>query len=264
MVRSRQTSAIASAIARAREHAAQLVAAEVLARRAGRNFVTRPPPARCRPAASSSSTPLSRWMHLVDVRLGARVVRDHHDRLPELLLQLAQQRRAIVLGVLRVEVAGGLVGDDELGVGDDRARDRDALLLAARELAREWSRAVREPDDAQRRRGALAPLGLREVGEQQRQLDVLARGEHRDQVEELEDEAHVARAQGGELVLGEVVQALARPRPPRRRRPVEAREEVEERRLARARRAHQRDEAALRDVQASRCSSAWTSSAPRR
>ena len=34
-----------------------------------------------------------------------------------------------------VEVAGGLVGEDDLGLGDERAGDRHPLLLAAGELA---------------------------------------------------------------------------------------------------------------------------------
>ena len=38
--------------------------------------------------------------------------------------------------VLRVEVAGRLVGEDDGRPRDERARDRDALLLAARELGR--------------------------------------------------------------------------------------------------------------------------------
>ena len=36
-----------------------------------------------------------------------------------------------------VERAGGLVGEDQGGVGRDRTRDRDALLLPTRELVRE-------------------------------------------------------------------------------------------------------------------------------
>ena len=33
-----------------------------------------------------------------------------------------------------VEIAGGFVGEDDFGVGDDGAGDGDALLLAAGEL----------------------------------------------------------------------------------------------------------------------------------
>jgi hypothetical protein len=72
---------------------------------------------------------------VVDVALGARVVGHHDDGLLEDAVQLAEQRQDLD-GALRVEVAGRLVGDDEIGIGDDRARDRDALLLAAGELLR--------------------------------------------------------------------------------------------------------------------------------
>ena len=95
--------------------------------------------------------------------------------------------------------------------------------------------------------GALAALGLAELRQQQRQLHVLARGEHRDQVEELEDEADVLGAEARELVLGQLVQQPARDRDAALGRPVEAREQVQERRLARARRPHQRHEAAALD-----------------
>ena len=106
------------------------------------------------------------------------------------------------------------------------------------------------PTTRSARRGALAPLVLAELGEQQRQLDVLARGEHRDQVEELEHEADVLGAEARELVLGQLVQHAARDR---RRWPsfgaVESREQVEQRRFAGARRTHQRHEPPALDAQ---------------
>ena len=46
----------------------------------------------------------------------------------------------------RVERAGRLVGEQDLGPRDQRAGDRDALLLAARELARQVLGAVGEAD----------------------------------------------------------------------------------------------------------------------
>src|SRR5262249_11202334 len=47
--------------------------------------------------------------------------------------QLLEESHDLEAGA-RVEVAGRLVGQDDLGRGDERARDGDALLLAAREL----------------------------------------------------------------------------------------------------------------------------------
>ena len=66
---------------------------------------------------------------------GARVVGDHHDRLPEVAHRVAQELEDLAAR-LRVEVAGRLVGEDDGRARDERARDRDALLLAARELGR--------------------------------------------------------------------------------------------------------------------------------
>jgi len=59
--------------------------------------------------------------------LCALVVSDHHDGLVELAVEVAQQVQDL-LGRFGVEVPGRLVGDDNRGVGDDGARDRDALL----------------------------------------------------------------------------------------------------------------------------------------
>ena len=112
------------------------------------------------------------------------------------------------------------------------------------------SGALPEADDAQRRLGARAAIGLAEPGEEQRQLDVATRIEDRDQVEELEDEADVARAERGELVLGERVETLTRDLDAAAARAVEPRDQVEQRALARARGTHQRDEAAALDAQA--------------
>ena len=66
---------------------------------------------------------------------GVRVVRHHDDRLLELLVQPLQQRQHLARR-LRVEVAGRLVGEQQRRIGDDGARDRDALLLPAGQLAR--------------------------------------------------------------------------------------------------------------------------------
>jgi hypothetical protein len=74
----------------------------------------------------------------------ARVVRDHHDRLAVARDRLAQQLEDLAAR-LRVEVAGRLVGEDDRRLRHERARDRDALLLAARELGRPVLRRSARP-----------------------------------------------------------------------------------------------------------------------
>ena len=51
----------------------------------------------------------------------------------------------------RVEVPGGLVGQQQFGLEHGRAGERDALTLAARELARPMVEAMRKPDLLQQR-----------------------------------------------------------------------------------------------------------------
>ena len=80
---------------------------------------------------------------------GVRIVRDHDDRLAVLAVERLQQVEDLVAG-LAIEVAGRLVAEQQRRVGDDRARDADALLLAAGELPRVVLGAVGEADDLQR------------------------------------------------------------------------------------------------------------------
>ena len=94
------------------------------------------------PAGSASRGALGALVHhaaveevdgAVRVAREARVVRDHADR-GAAAVQLAQQLHHR-LAVLRVEVPGGLVGEQDRGLPDQRARHGHALLLAAGELA---------------------------------------------------------------------------------------------------------------------------------
>jgi hypothetical protein len=80
------------------------------------------------------------------------------------------------------------------------------------------------------------------AGDRQRQEDVLLGGQHRQQVEELEDEADVLAAQQRDAAVGQRADVLAADRHPAARRPVEGGEDVHQRRLAGARRAHDGDQ----------------------
>jgi hypothetical protein len=171
------------------------------------------------------------------VRVGgaARVVGHHHDRLPELADRLPQEVQDVGRGV-RVEVAGGLVGEDQIGLVDQRPGAGHPLLLAAGELGR----AMREPvRDAQLLHQVAEPVAVGlGPGQVSGQGDVLGRGQRRDQVEGLEDEADLVPAQPGEPGVVEPADVLAAHERLPRRRPVQPGHAVHERRLARARRAH--------------------------
>ena len=87
---------------------------------------------RCRLTSSTmrpSRSAIVRWQLSRDVH----VVRDDDDGRAEARVQVADQRQDLVAGV-RVEVAGRLVGEQDRRIDRQRARDGDALALAAREL----------------------------------------------------------------------------------------------------------------------------------
>jgi hypothetical protein len=78
--------------------------------------------------------PVVQPQHAVAAGGEGRVVRHQHQRRAQSRLQLEQQVAHQRAGVV-VEVAGGLVGQQQARPVHQRARDRHALLLAARELA---------------------------------------------------------------------------------------------------------------------------------
>jgi hypothetical protein len=108
--------------------------------------------------------------------------------------------------------------------------------------------AVAEPDGLDE---ALDPGRVRlSPGDREREQDVLLRGEDRQQVEGLEDEADLVAAQLGQAAVVEAVELDAVEDDGARGRAVEAGEDVHERGLAGARGAHDRGEAAGREVDA--------------
>ena len=111
--------------------------------------------------------------HPVGVGRGHRVVGDHHDGLAEVGHGLAHEAEDLGAGP-RVEVAGGLVGEDDLRLAGQGAGHGHALLLAARRArSGRWLR--RSPG---RRccttESSHCLVGLA-AGEVERQRDVLER-----------------------------------------------------------------------------------------
>ena len=97
--------------------------------------------------------------HVDDALRGAReilVVRDDDDR-RAVGVQPLEQRDHLGAGA-RVELAGGLVGEEQRRPVGERARDGDALLLAAGQLRRAVALALREADVVEQLERTLAPL----------------------------------------------------------------------------------------------------------
>ena len=131
-----------------------------------------------------------------------------YDRLPVLGVEGSQQVEDLVAR-LAVEISGRLVTEQQRRVGDDGPGDADSLLLAAGELSRVVLRAVGEAHDGQRRRHVLPAFGSLQVGQQQGNLDVALRGEHGEEVVELEHEAHVPGTPPREAAPRELLDRLS-------------------------------------------------------
>jgi hypothetical protein len=138
---------------------------------------------------------------------GARVVGHHGHGQAVLVDQAAQQREHLPRG-RRVEGAGRLVGEDDLRPGDQRPGDGDALLLAARQLARPVPGPVSEADGSEHR-AHLAGL-RRPASQPARQLHVLPGSQRGDEVERLEDEADPGAAQDRQRAGGQAAEHGAR------------------------------------------------------
>ena len=114
---------------------------------------------------------------------------DHRD--PELSLQVADLR-AHLLPQLRVEIGQGLVHQAHRRFGDDRAAERDALLLSAGELRR---LALEQAVETEELGGALQPsrdIGRGDLAHLESEHDVLGHGQVREQRVALEHHRDVA------------------------------------------------------------------------
>src|SRR5262245_37512465 len=122
------------------------------------------------------------------------------------LVELDEQPQQ-ALGERRIDVAGRLVGEQELRPADDGACYCRALLLAPREDRRLRVHAVAEPDPVQE----LADLGavalLAAAQDAQRQRHVLERRHMVEQTEVLEHDADAA-AQGRQRILAQAADVV--------------------------------------------------------
>ena len=171
------------------------------------------------------------------------VVGDIEDGDAEALVQLLDLELHVVAQLL-VERAERLVHEDDRRPVDQAARERDALLLAARELLRKPARDVRQLHDVEDAAHLLGRLRCRHAAHVQREGDVLLDRQVREQRVVLEHHADVA------LVRRLVGRQLAADPDLACRRLDQPGDDHQQRGLARARGPEQRQELALGKVEA--------------
>ena len=131
---------------------------------------------------------------------------DHHDGLVEGLAGGFQQGDDVLAG-LGVQVAGGLIGQQDGGFGSQGSGDGHPLLLAAGEVPRQavqLALQAQEADDLHDE-GPVGLLPVQGEGED----DVLPHRENGDEVVVLEDEADLLPAEDGGLLPGKLGQVGA-------------------------------------------------------
>ena len=150
---------------------------------------------------------------------------------------------------VRVEVAGGLVGEDELRPVHEGAGNGHALQLAAGELPRHALGALGETDRAEH--GRHSPRALCRIAAEQGQwqADILRHAQVGQNVEALENKTEAVPAQARERVVAERGELHAAERDRAAVGDVEPGDEVEQRRLADPRLAHYRDVVARRELE---------------
>ena len=132
--------------------------------------------------------------------------------------------------VCRIEIPGGLVGQHDGWIVRQRPRERDALLLAARELRGVVVRSSAETDFRDQPAGA-APHVI-DAGNLHRHRHVFKRGQRGNEMKELKDEPDFLAPEPRERVFVELGDVDAVDRHVARRWGVEAGNEPEQCRLA--------------------------------
>ena len=135
----------------------------------------------------------------IGARRELRVVRDDDERRADGAIELEHQVEHLARG-LAVEVAGRLVGEHAARPRHQRARERDALALAAGQLARQvLAGGAPRPTRSSIARACARAASAGVAADRERHRDVLERGELRQQVVELVDEAERAVAHAAAL-----------------------------------------------------------------
>ena len=174
-----------------------------------------------------------------------QIVRHENDGRSRLAIQCLEQLDD-AHSCVTIEISRRLIREQNPRPVRECACDRDSLLLAARELSRKVVEAIAESDALQHVTRAFDRMIL--ATQLERNLHVFDRGECRDQLKALKDEAHLLAAQAGARILVERCQlgAIEVHCPSRRR--IKTREQSEQRCLAASRRADYGEKFALIDA----------------
>ena len=181
--------------------------------------------------------------HLVD---DGRVVGCHDDRGARAIDALEELHDA--LGRRRVEIAGGLVRDEDGRLVDEGACDGDALLLATGQLIGHALFLAFEADELEHLGDDALHLTARLADDLESEGDVVEDGLVGQEPEVLEDRADPAPKLGN-LPVGEATKVLAGHPDATLGGGLLLEDEPEERRLARARGTHEEDELPLLDLE---------------
>ncbi len=184
---------------------------------------------------------------------GLWVVGDHEDSLVELTAGVSEHVEDSV-GVFRVEVTGGLVGEDDGGAVDEGTSDGNALLFSAGEFVGAVFETTGDTEEIGEvvKQGTVEHWlrGCSEVGDIVSDLDITHGGEGGKQVEPLKDEADLSAAHPGALGVGELGEVHAVDQDGARSGVGETTEDMEEGRFAGSGGAHNSDELPRHDGEA--------------
>ena len=139
----------------------------------------------------------------------ARIVGDEDDGGTLLAGHVEHQLDDAGAGLL-VEVAGGLIGEEEFWLRNHGPSQADALLLATGKSGRAVVQAVTEADGGQGLGGDLAGFGERFAGrgDLEREANIVEGRQRRDQVEALKDDTEGLAAKDRKFVFTEASQVL--------------------------------------------------------
>ena len=178
----------------------------------------------------------------------SRIVRDDDDGAAVLVCDAGEQPRDVGTAC-GVERGRRLVGEDQIGIADHRARNRDALLLAAAELVRVRVRPMCQTEHGKRSAACFFDRGAFRATELQGHGHVFPGPERRQQIVVLENETDLIPSKDAQVVLrGALDRAVADVDTPGGRL-ADAAQDLQQRAFAASRRAHEEEDLAATHVE---------------